>query len=313
VSVANVRRSGFTLIELLVVIAIIGVLLALLLPAVQKIREAAVRIQCQNNLHQIGLAMHNCHDTVGHFPTGGWGWNWTAEPDRGYGPNQPAGWVYNILPFVEQESLYRMGAGQPRAQQLVANDQRITVPLPLFNCPARRPPIVYAKGNNTGYVNVTGVPLRVARTDYAANTGSQNHDELDPGPTSLTQGDNPAYDWGDLSIFTGIIYRRSQIRFGDITTGTSNTYLVGEKYLNPQSYYTGLDVGDNETMFVGFDNDIGRCTFSPPLQDRSGLADTFRFGSAHREGMNMAYCDGSVHFIPYSVDAALHRAAGSRR
>src|ERR1700759_644097 len=117
---------AFTLVELLVVIAIIGVLVALLLPAIQSARESARRSQCANNLKQIGLACLSHVDTQKYFPTGGWGFDWTADPNRGYGPDQPGSWIYNILDFVEEANVRNLGKGlaTTRAGFQTASTQR---------------------------------------------------------------------------------------------------------------------------------------------------------------------------------------------
>ena len=109
-----------------------------------------------------------------------------------------------------------------------------------------------------------------------------------------------------------MIYRRSETRFSDITRGTSNTFLLGERYVNPHDYFTGFDPSDNESMFVGYDNDVNRTTFWGPLRDTPGLIDSFRFGSAHASGLNMAYADGHVEFVSWSVDLVAWQPQGSR-
>ena len=145
-------RRGFTLVELLVVIAIIGILVALLLPAVQAAREAARRTTCQNQIKQLALGAINHHDTHKHFPTGGWGWFWVGDPDRGYGKDQPGGWIYNTLTYMEQGALHDMGSdGDPVA---VPRDQRsaasyvLQTPIDFMNCPSRRASRTYPMGAN---------------------------------------------------------------------------------------------------------------------------------------------------------------------
>ena len=169
------RRSAFTLVELLVVIAIIGILVALLLPAVQSAREAARRLQCKNHIKQLSLGAIMHMETHGYFPSGGWGWHYAGDPNAGFGEKQPGGWCYSILPYVEQISLHDMGKSSTDAVRKAEQAKAAAVPLPIFNCPSRRPckgrPFVH--GTN---FNNTDRPPAAQRTDYAAcaGTGGQN-------------------------------------------------------------------------------------------------------------------------------------------
>ena len=129
---ARTRSTGFTLVELLVVIAIIGVLVALLLPAVQAAREAARRTQCTSQLKQLSLAALNHESAQRYLPAGGWGYKWTGDPDRGFGPTQPGGWPFSLLYYIEQGSVQTIGAGLSLADKNAALMQQKTTPIPMF-------------------------------------------------------------------------------------------------------------------------------------------------------------------------------------
>jgi prepilin-type N-terminal cleavage/methylation domain-containing protein len=314
----HLGRTGFTLTELLVVISIIAILTGLLIPAVHRVREAANLAQCQNNLKQVGLAMHSHHDTFRRFPSGGWGWDWVGMPDRGTGPDQPGGWLYNILPYVEQTALRTLGASQTAPDTEESILKLLSTPISVFNCPSRRDGGPYPSGGKPllvglgsgGTISVN--PEMLARSDYAANAGSQALNQFDAGPSSLAIGDSPLYPWADTSAFTGIFFLRSEIALHNITRGSSNTFMVGERYLDSDHYFDGLDLGDNEAMYVGFDNDLYRVTAKPPQRDRSGWQDLRAFGSAHTVGTNMLYCDGTVRLVGYDVDPIVFSVAGCR-
>jgi prepilin-type N-terminal cleavage/methylation domain-containing protein/prepilin-type processing-associated H-X9-DG protein len=313
-------RLAFTLTELLVVITIIAILSALLIPAVQRIREAANSSQCENNLRQTGIAIHNHHDIYRRFPSGGWGWDWVGAPDRGTKSDQPGGWLYQILPFIEQGSLAKLGSGQKSPEFEDSILTLLATPVAMFNCPSRRDggphgvddvtrPYFVAMANG---VTTSVYPTSLARSDYAGNAGSQSFNQLDGGPLSVAQGDSPNYVWPNTRNCSGIFFLRSTVRLLDITRGTAYTFLVGDRYLNPEHYFDGLDGGDNEALYAGFDNDVYRVTFNPPQRDRAGFTDTRIFGSAHGAGVNMLFCDGSVRLVSYDVDPNVFLISGRR-
>jgi prepilin-type N-terminal cleavage/methylation domain-containing protein len=336
-------KRGFTLVELLVVIAIIGILVALLLPAVQAAREAARRTQCQNQLKQIATAFMNHEATQKYLPSSGWGWRWQGDPDRGFGEDQPGGWAYNAIAYLEESQIREAGQGKDPATKEAAMLAAVGTPIPIFNCPTRRAALAYPMVRNGNLANnipscVEGSCV-VARSDYQANSGACNND--DPGgPGSIADAEN--HDWFTIHqpekgaselwrLQNGITYERSQVRLAQITDGTSKTYMVGEKYRNPDYYVDGNDDSDDQNIFCGHDRDVNGYTSRIsvakgrkfnfvelpaiaylPLQDRPRLSYDYHFGSAHPSGIHMALCDGSVQSINYDVDYKIFVLMGAR-
>lgn len=324
------NRHGFTLVELLVVIAIIGILVALLLPAVQAAREAARKNQCTNNLKNLSLAALNYHETAGHFPTGGWGWWWVGDPDRGMGEDQPGGWMFNLMPFTEEGSAYEVASdGNPDVDSVSQKDamrELINKPLPLLGCPSRRggarsfPKPVDGTTYAYNASKSLSVPAMAGRGDYAANCGDPDRNEIDGGPPNLAAAER--FNWcasstgktrpGCGTPMTGISFLRSEVGIHHVIDGTSQTYMIGEKYLDPLQYETGLDGADNETWCTGYNNDNYRSTFEPPLQDTLGLSAGARFGGVHSGVFFMAYCDGHVEGVGFDIEPNVHRGRGNR-
>jgi prepilin-type processing-associated H-X9-DG protein len=153
----------------------------------------------------------------------------------------------------------------------------------------------------------------MARSDYAANAGGQSFNEIFAGPSTLAQGDSSSYRWPSTAACTGILFQRSAVSLSQITHGASNTFLAGERYINASQYADGMDLGDNEGMYVGFDNDGYRVTVKPPQRDRAGYDHPELFGSAHPAGVHMLYCDGAVRLVSYDVDPTVFFDAGRRK
>jgi prepilin-type processing-associated H-X9-DG protein len=159
------------------------------------------------------------------------------------------------------------------------------------------------------FVNAN-VADRVTRTDYAINEGDYITD-TPGGPESLAEGDDPNYQWTDVSKATGVSFLRSRIRPADVSDGVSNTILVGEKYVSQAGYFEGQDLGYDQPAYSGVDLDLNRWSIGPPLPD--GLSPQVRrFGSTHSGGCQFALCDGSVRTINYSVNAETFRNLGNR-
>jgi prepilin-type N-terminal cleavage/methylation domain-containing protein/prepilin-type processing-associated H-X9-DG protein len=335
------RRSGFTLIELLVVIAIIAILIGLLVPAVQKVRDAAARMHCQNNLRQIGLGLHNYHDVNHAFPTG---------KDLDYRTRVPGAPVYArwslhafLLPYIEQDNLYKsidftyppetpgMG-GIVNFMPAYQNPNRVNaVPcrmvVPTFLCPGDPEP---QDDNWPGQNN------------YLGNLGTQFLCDLSEAlPSTIAPNEHP----------NGIFYYRSHVRIADIADGTSNTALFSEKlrgrgspfprtdmYIMPNqssldaTYQTCSNINPATatplTSKQGYSWVMGEmccttynhvstpnttsCAGSPFPGNMANMAMQVPPSSGHTGGVNVLLCDGSVHFITNAISLTTWRALGTR-
>ncbi|PQO27801.1 DUF1559 domain-containing protein [Blastopirellula marina] len=280
-------RSGFTLVELLVVIAIIGVLIALLLPAVQQAREAARRMQCTNNEKQLGLALHNYHDTFKAFPP--------AYLYRGGSGKANYGWATNILPYIEQTALYdalepgRVPLYLRYTSSATAQEKAwLQTSIDGYRCPSDVTP----KLNNKIKFGGTN-QFDIATSNYVCNLG-----------TTATNGTVES---------DGVFYGNSFLGLKDIIDGTSNTLLIGERDGGPSkvsgtSFYAAVWAGVGSNSDIGYSG-VGRTGL------RSGFTINFDYAAAgapanmgkgmsslHPGGLNILLCDGSVRFLQENAD-----------
>jgi len=313
-------KKAFTLVELLVVIAIIGMLMGLLLPAVQQAREAARQVQCNNNLKQFGAASQN-HDAVNLcYPGGGWYYSYVMDPDRGMGADQPGGWICSLMPYMELNNLFMLPAdGQPNT---VTGDQKskatqvCQTPVSFYNCPSRRMPKLYTVSSSPS-ANCNSMSTGT-KIDYAGNHGqvtvrSEDSYSDTRAKISYSKTSEEILTAKEVTDQGGMFFIASGVTDAEVFDGTSNTYLVGEKYLQPEAYEAGNGCDDNVAL-SGCDWDTLRDTNYLPYQDRSGWAGSaYVFGSPHAGSLGMVMADGSAHRISYSIEASVHRYLGDRR
>ncbi|MCM2375001.1 DUF1559 family PulG-like putative transporter [Aporhodopirellula aestuarii] len=304
------ERSGFTLVELLVVIAIIGVMVGLLLPAVQAAREAARRVHCSNNLKQIGLGLHNYESTYRRIPwgaKGGWGLSWTTD----------------ILGFIEQTALADIvpygepggpTGGLPESQRF---RQLAQTPVMTFRCPSQYGPIAFGE-------SIDQIPGRVLNSYLGIGGGNVDSDNYS---TSTTTG----FDRGDgvflATDFCHIVNATDRCdnvpeqrgkAFADILDGLSNTAMVGEtRYIEFDEcgicdhfslYHPDIDVGNGQD----FSEVLGSLRYGFNLKGAPSARDEISLGSYHPGGLHILMCDGSVRFVNEAMNDEVRHAIGSR-
>ncbi|MDA1048970.1 MAG: DUF1559 domain-containing protein [Planctomycetota bacterium] len=304
------RRHGFTLIELLVVIAIIGILVALLLPAVQAAREAARRMSCTNNLKQIGLSLHHYHDTYKVFPPGYLANGVTetdpASAETGHG----FAWGALLLPFIEQSSLHDHFEFSEDCRD-THNVHHGEEQLPGFRCPTD-------SGTDTFEVTSGGTTYEIATANYVGIMGY--------GSVTMTPG---------KPMGPGIFYRNSQVRLADILDGTSNTIMIGERTQRHRFMAGGSIVDAHSTWYAaipGAMRPAGMMAMTeaagslvlghvgqPAMGTMMAMHHTpnstnhiVNFSSLHPGGINFVACDGSVHFLAETIDYNTFRWLGER-
>jgi prepilin-type N-terminal cleavage/methylation domain-containing protein/prepilin-type processing-associated H-X9-DG protein len=308
---APLRRSAFTLIELLVVIAIIAVLIGLLLPAVQKVREAAARSACANNLKQIGLAIHNYHDANGFLP-----------PSR-FNKDGCGAWTVLILPYIEQDTLYR--------QWNTVNDTYYLQPVAVrqaqvktYYCPARRNADQLSINDNLrgdvpetvgGQVPGGKVAYPGALGDYACSFGSNPTNNVEPSDDTTNGTGAIVRAASAPGTKLSVTSWKSATSFGSIADGLSNTFLAGEKHVPirhlTMGYLISTDkyIGDASIWNSDALENIGRSAgpwnpiaLGPTDNDTDVQPHVENFGSYHSGLCQFVYCDGSVHALSVSLD-----------
>ena len=303
-SARGARRLGFTLVELLVVIAIIGVLVALLLPAVQSAREAARRMQCSNNLKQMGLAIHNHASARTVFPTGGtFPWpviEQNVSAGNPYGPDkQGLSWAYQILPYVEAQNTY----------VITTQSQLEQISVTFYFCPSRRRPTKQATRFLMDYASATPAIVEGTWNEgdsmWQGSTWSVPYNKQWNGVIVRT-------DWDSAASPPKSTGSTSPIEFAAIKDGTSNTLMIGEKRLDIGNYQSG-DWHDDRGWTDGWDPDVIRSTAVLPQPDQKGGVTGYEFGSAHGNGINTVFGDGSVKFLSYNIDRIIFNRLGDRR
>jgi prepilin-type N-terminal cleavage/methylation domain-containing protein/prepilin-type processing-associated H-X9-DG protein len=333
---SRLKQAAFTLVELLVVIAIIGILVGLLLPAVQAAREAARRMQCSNNLKQIGLAFLNHESAYAHLPKGPYDGDPSLpgmvynEPVGAYESGttccnaaHPNGWShwFKILPYIEASNVYNLANfGLPpihsgRPVNYNGEDDVARSLLPFYYCPSRRPAGFYAS-SATGFAS--------GRCDYAGCAGfyqgeiHENLGEIPPPPLGMEprRNERTPENFGNTSGRRGAICwsgNGAKRKLADFMDGTSNSIVAAEKHIPPTRW--GADGGDNERWNnAGWDECVLRYHFPPKsdldksvpaVNSTGGTVWRRYFGSSHPGGLNAVYGDGSVRFAPFTVDATV--------